>query len=96
MSAAGKPTEATSGTLRSRTRRAQTEHVGRQLAAVADRLCHEFAPDGGAAAAAVRAQVHRSRAEFGSPRVIAYLPTLVERAVRSRLTASHRQQPSMS
>jgi hypothetical protein len=66
-------------------RQAQTEHVGRQLIAVADRLCREFAPDGGAAAAAVRAQVRRSRAEFGSPRVIAYLPTLVERAVRRRL-----------
>lgn len=66
-------------------RRAQTEHVGRQLAAVTDRLCREFAPDGGAAAAAVREQVHRSRAEFGSPRVTAYLPTLVERAVRRRL-----------
>ncbi len=56
------------------------------MVAVAERLCREFAPDGGPAAESVRDQVRDARDAFGSPRLIAYLPTLVERAVRRRLS----------
>ena len=66
---------------------AQVDHVARQLKAVAERLCREFAPAGGAAAAEIRAQVREARHEFGSPPVVAYLPVLVERTVRRRLLA---------
>lgn len=68
-------------------RHAQAEHVRRQMAAVAERLCREFAPGGGAAAVSIRGQVSDARDAFGSPRVIAYLPALVERTVRRRLRA---------
>jgi len=56
-------------------RHAQAEHVARQLTAVTDRLCRQFAPDCGAPApaAAIRELVGDVRAGFGSPRVIAYL-----------------------
>lgn len=66
---------------------AEAQHVARQMIAVADRLCGEFAPTGGAAAESVREQVRKAWADFGSPRVIAYLPVLVERTVRGRLVA---------
>lgn len=66
--------------------RTEAQHVAQQMAAVADRLCREFAPAGGTAADAVRAQVREAWADFGSPRVITYLPVLVERAVRARQT----------
>lgn len=66
-------------------RQVQVDHVGRQLAAVAERLCREFAPGGGAAAESIRDQVRDARDAFGAPRVIAYLPLLVERTVRRRL-----------
>ena len=69
-------------------RHAQADHVGRQMVAVADRLCREFAPDGGPAAESIRDQVRDARDAFGSPRVIAYLPTLVERSVRRGLRCS--------
>ncbi|MFC4943204.1 three-helix bundle dimerization domain-containing protein [Pseudonocardia sp. GCM10023141] len=65
--------------------RAQEHHVGRQLAAVGQRLCREFAPDGGAGATAIRDMVREARTGFGNPDVIAYLPALVERMVRRRL-----------
>lgn len=61
---------------------AQAEHVRQQLDAVADRLCREFAPAGGPAAEAIRDRCREARAAYGSPAVIAYLPVLVERAVR--------------
>lgn len=66
-------------------RQAQADHVERQLAAVADRLCREFAPAGGPGAATIRDRCLEARAAYGSPRVIAYLPILVERAVRRGL-----------
>jgi hypothetical protein len=69
-------------------RRAQAEHVARQLEAVADRLCREFCPGGGAAADEIRTQVREARDAFGSPNVVAYLPVLVERTVRRRLRAA--------
>ncbi|MBW0117789.1 three-helix bundle dimerization domain-containing protein [Pseudonocardia abyssalis] len=60
--------------------------VARQLLEVGDRLCRQFAVDGGPTAESVREQVRRARAEFGSPAVIAYLPVLIERALRRDLT----------
>lgn len=77
-------------------RHARADHVDRQLVAVADRLCREFAPAGGPAATSIRDQVRRARAGYGSPRVIDYLPVLVERAVRGGLNSgstSARQSP---
>lgn len=68
----------------------EEEHVARQMAAVADRLCREFAPEGGPAAAALREQVREAWSGFGSPHVITYLPVLVERSVR------HRHRPAAS
>jgi hypothetical protein len=67
---------------------AQADHVARQLVAVADRLCREFAHGDAAAAEEIRAQVREARDAFGSPRVVAYLPVLVERTVRRRLRAA--------
>jgi hypothetical protein len=49
-------------------RHAQADHVGRQMAAVAERLCREFAPGGGTAAESIRDQVRDARDAFGSPR----------------------------
>lgn len=59
--------------------------VAHQLVGVADRLCREFAADGGARAESVREQVRQARAGFGSPRVITYLPVLIERDLRRTL-----------
>jgi hypothetical protein len=68
---------------------AQADHVRQQLDAVADRLCREFAPAGGPADAAIRQQVRQARAAYGSPRVIAYLPVLIERAIRRSISQIH-------
>jgi hypothetical protein len=65
-----------------------TDKVAQQLAEVADRLCRESAPAGGVAAEVVRGHVQQVRAGFGSPKVLTYLPVLVERAVRHRLSAT--------
>lgn len=65
--------------------RTEQERVARQMARVTDRLCREFTPAGGVAAQALREQVRKAWADFGSPKVITYLPVLVERTVRSRL-----------
>ena len=54
---------------------------------LADRLCREFAPAGGAAATDVRRQVHDVRAGLGSPKVVLFLSILVEHNVRGRLRA---------
>jgi hypothetical protein len=65
-----------------------TNKVAQQLAEVANQLCREFAPAGGIAAEVVRGHVQQVRAGFGSPKVLTYLPVLVERAVRHRLSAT--------
>lgn len=59
--------------------------VARQLLEVGDRLCRQFAVDGGPTAESVREQARRTRAEYGSPTVIAYLPVLIERELRRHL-----------
>lgn len=68
--------------------RSTTEKVDRQLMEVGDRLCREFADEEGPTSESIRAQVRDARADFGSPKVITYLPVLVERAVRDDLTGS--------
>jgi hypothetical protein len=70
------------------------DKVAQQLAEMTDRLCREFAPAGGAAAEVVRGQVTEVRAGFGSPKVLTYLPVLVERSVRHRLSAPPSAVPS--
>lgn len=62
--------------------------LARQLIEVGDRLCRQFAVDGGPSAESVRRQVREARAGFGSPKVIAYLPVLIERQLRLDLTAA--------
>lgn len=66
------------------------DRMAQQLVDVADRLCREFAPAGGAGADAVRRQVREAREGFGSPTVFDYLPVLVERDVRHRLGPDRR------
>ncbi len=63
--------------------------VDRQLDEVGDRLCRQFAVVGGPRAESVREQVHRARAEFGTPKVITYLPVLIERQLRHDLATAH-------
>lgn len=77
------------------TRAQRAEKADQQLADVADRLCREFAPDGGVDADVIRGQVREARAEFGSPKVLAHLSVMVERAVRERMgpTPFPRQSP---
>jgi hypothetical protein len=65
-----------------------SEVLARQLVEVGDRLCREFAVAGGPDAEAVRRRVREARAAFGSPRVTAYLPVLIERQVRHELAAA--------
>ena len=59
--------------------------LARQLIEVGDRLCRQFAVAGGPSADSVREQIRKARAEFGSPKVIAYLPVLIERQLRHDL-----------
>ncbi len=61
------------------------DHVARQLVEVGDRLCGEFADGERVTAGSIREQVRRARADFGTPKVLHYLPVLVERAVRHHL-----------
>ena len=65
--------------------RSAAERESDQIVEVAERLCREFAPDG-LAAEAVRARVREARAGYLEPRVLTYLPVLVERTVRRALT----------
>jgi hypothetical protein len=74
--------------------RSLADKVAQQLVEMTDRLCREFAPAGGAAAEVVRGQVTEVRAGFGSPKVLTYLPVLVERSVRHRLSAPPPAVPS--
>ena len=67
------------------TRAQRAEKADQQLADVADRLCREFAPVGGADADVIRGQVREARGEFGSPKVLTHLSVMVERTVRERL-----------
>jgi len=64
--------------------RTEEERIAQQMAQMADRLCREFTPTGGGAAETLRDQVRETWAAFGSPKVITYLPVLVERIVRGR------------
>jgi hypothetical protein len=59
--------------------------VDRQLVDVGNRLCREFADENGPTAESIREHVRGARAAFGSPKVISYLPVLVERMVRHDL-----------
>jgi hypothetical protein len=63
------------------------DKVAQQLVEMTDRLCREFAPAGGAADEVVQGQVRKVRAGFGPPKVLTYLPVLVKRSVRHRLSA---------
>jgi hypothetical protein len=74
--------------------RSLADKVAQQLAEMTDRLWREFAPGGGAATEVVRGQVRDARAGFGSPKVLTYLPVLVERSVRHRLSAPSPHVPS--
>lgn len=65
------------------------DKLTQQLVEVGDRLCRQFAVTGGPSADSVREQVRRARVDFGSPKVVTYLPVLIERSVRRDLgTAS--------
>ena len=70
--------------------------VAKQLTEVADRLCREFAPAGGEAAETVRRQVREARAGFHSPKVLTFLPVLVERNVRRQLRERPLPQASLA
>lgn len=63
-----------------------------QMTELEDRLCREFAPVDGPAADVVRGHVRQVRAAFGSPRVMTFLPMLIERAVRRCLRDDRRAQ----
>jgi hypothetical protein len=62
--------------------------LARQLVEVGDRLCRQFAVAGGPSAESVRRQVRQAQAAFGSPKVIAYLPVLIERQLRLDLATA--------
>ena len=55
---------------------------------VGDRLRRQFAVVGGPTAESVREQVRQARAGFGSPKVIAHLPVLIERQLRRDLATA--------
>lgn len=61
-----------------------SEQLNTHLAELEDRLVHDYA---GVSPAKVHDLVEHERSRFGGARIHAYLPILVERAVRTTLAA---------
>jgi hypothetical protein len=62
-----------------------SDPLTQQMSELEDRLCREFAPAGGPAAEDVRRQVRDARASFRTPKLLSFVPVLVEHDVRGHL-----------